>query len=371
MDITWNGDWFYANKSHANIDRELVLALHRMGHTVQVTNIFDQQLFDPQNADHQIINSLTQPLGYDTRYNIFKLPFAYLSKKRSANCLLYSNGSYTIGKTEEQRILNSNLTHMWVPTPDCAEEIDKQIDIPVMGFGIDSGINPEIFNLNVDKYDYGLHEDTFKFIIACDGALTTPSRPHGGCRGTDIAITAYVRYFSSDDDVCLIVKAGNNYQAINHFINSISLMKNNPPLIIKDFKHDPQTVVASKWKTADYMLSPIRDCRWEACCLEALACGTNVLATNCGGPKMYGKYGVEFVEYTKMPGDFFESMGDKPIGPNYWTEPPIPVFGKKMRKIFEEKKPNDIRASKYVLEHWTWTKIAERIVHFFKALPNM
>ncbi len=85
MDITWNGDWFYANKSHANIDREVVLALHRLGHNVQVTNIYDQALFDPNNYDHQIINKLTQPLNYETNYNIFKLPFAYLSKKNRIN----------------------------------------------------------------------------------------------------------------------------------------------------------------------------------------------------------------------------------------------------------------------------------------------
>jgi glycosyltransferase involved in cell wall biosynthesis len=260
---------------------------------------------------------------------------------------------------------------MWTPTPDCAEQIDKQIDIPVIGLGIDSGINPEIFNLNIHKYDYELDKDTFKFIIACDGALVTPGRPNGGCRGTDIAIAAYVRYFSSDDNVCLIVKAGNNHGIINHFIDSISLLKNNAPLIIKDFKHDPQPIVAGKWKAADYMLSPIRDCRWEACCLEALACGTRILATNCGGPRMYGKYGVEFVEPVKADGDFFISMGDRPIASNYWTEPLIPDFGTKMRQVFEKRKLNDTKASEYVLEHWTWEKIAEKIVHFFKALPNI
>lgn len=369
MDITWNGDWFYANKSHANIDRETVLALHRLGHRVQVTNIYDQQLFNPDNSDHQIINHLTQPLKSEPEHNIFKLPFAYLSKPNKTNCLLYSNGSYTVGKTEAQRIIDSNITHLWVPTPDCAEQIGKQLPIPVIGLGVDSGINPEIFNLNTHPYDYDLNKDTFRFIVACDGALTTPGRPYGGCRGTDIAIDAYVAQFSSADDVCLIVKAANNYQMINNYVDAALLSKKNPPKVIKDFGQDPQVIIASKWRAADCMLSPIRDCRWEACCLEALACGTQVIATNCGGPKMYGKYGVEFVDFTETPGDFFISMGDKPIGSNHWTEPSSTDFGIKMKEVFESRQYNEIKASQYVLKNWAWTNIAQKITNFFKALP--
>ena len=127
------------------------------------------------------------------------------------NCLLHSNGGYTITVSEKQILDKYPITHLWLPTPDCAVEVDKQLEnIPVIGIGVDSGIDPNKFNTEIEAYDYKVG-DMFKFIIACDGALYTSSRPSGGCRGSDIGIEAFIKEFSSEDNVCLIVKiAGSN-----------------------------------------------------------------------------------------------------------------------------------------------------------------
>jgi len=374
MDITWNGDWFYANKSHANIDRETVLGLYKLGHNIRVTNIYDPNNFNSNNENHKLITSFTKN-KFESDYNIFKfLTIKYMKKDPKFNCILHSNGSYTISKRINKLISSCPATHLWLPTPDCAEEINKQISIPVVGLGIDSGVDPNRFNINIEPFNYSLFnigKEMFKFIIACDGASLTPGKPYGGYRGTDIAIKAFVEEFSSKDSVCLIVKIANSYKIIDNFVNKTLNSNQNNPLIVKDFGKDSQDIIAGKWKTSDCMLSPIRDCRWEACCLEALACGTPIIATNCGGPRMYGKKGVYFVDYNIVDGDLWKSRGDVSLTKDYWTEPSIEGFREKMRFVYENREYAKIfgaEGSAHVLNNWKWIDVAQRVVNFFKGV---
>ncbi len=372
MDITWNGDWFFTNKSHANINRGVILALHELGHNVRVTQISDFSNYDSKNESHRIVKHLTEH-RFESEYNIFKFPAMNLVKEGPKfNCVLHSNGSYTISTRIVKMLKKAPITHLWLPTPDCADVVNRLVDIPVVGLGIDSGVNPDQFNMFVCEYDYEVG-DKFKFIVACDGALNTLGRPFGGCRGTDIAIKAFVNEFNGNDNVCLIVKMASSYGFIDKYIDKLVSVSDNPPLIIKDFGKDNQDIIAQKWASANCMLSPIRDCRWEACCLESLACGTPVIATKCGGPLMYGKEGVEFVEYDLVGGDLCVSRGDVPVSKDYWTEPKIQGFMDKMRWMFDLGN-NDAhklqaigeRGSKHVLNNWKWVDLAKRIVNFFE-----
>ncbi len=370
MDIVWYGDSIYANRSHANLDRGIVLGLHELGHNVRVTNISDLQHFDPGRDDHKLIESFIRKT-FESDYNVFKFPAVHLMKKGPKfNCLIHSNGQYTITRHESDIINAHPVTHFWLPTPDCAAEVDKQISIPVVGLGVDSGIDPAMFNPDIEPHDYGLADDMFKFIIACDGALPTKGRPGGGCRGTDIAINAFISEFSSRDNVCLIVKIAGNYKPVNKYITRRTFFKRNAPRIIKDYGKDPLHVTATKWRAADCMLSPIRDCRWEGCCIAALACGTPLIATDCGGPKMYGKEGVYFVPYNIADGDFYTSRGYTPIGREYWTEPSLENFALKMREVYENResaKEFGMKGSQNIIANWKWTDQAQRIVDFFEG----
>lgn len=368
MDIVWNGDLFYQNKSHANINRRVVIALDKLGHNVRVTSIRDVKNYDSNNEEHRLIHNFTKK-NFKSDYNICKFTTAHTAEKGAKfNCLLHSNGGYTITRQEKNILDKYPITHLWLPTPECAEEVDNQLDsVSVVGLGIDSGINPKKFNLDVEPYDYKVGS-MFKFMIACDGLLLTTSRPYGGCRGSDIAIESFIKEFSSSDNVCLIVKIAGNYSVINNFIDRILKTKQKPPKIIKDFGKDSQDIIVSKWKSSDCMLSPIRDCRWDAPILEALATGTPAIATDIGGPKMYGDQGVYFVHHTKTEGDLCTLWGQQPYGKDYWTEPSVEDFSKQLRYVYnnqEEAKEFGLVGSKHVLENWKWANIAQNIVDFF------
>ena len=369
MDIVWSGDLFYQNKSHANINRRVVIALTKLGHNVRVTSIRDIDHYDKNNEEHRLINDYTKK-NFKSDYNICKFTTMNIVEKGAKfNCLLHSNGGYTLTHYEKKEIEKYPITHLWLPTPECAAEIDKQLsDVSVVGLGVDSGIDLEKFNLYVEPYDYEVG-DMFKFMIACDGALYTPLRPYGGCRGSDIGIEAFIKEFSSEDNVCLVVKIAGNYKIIDSFIDKILSEKQNPPKIIRDYGKDNQDIIASKWKSSDCMLSPIRDCRWDACCLEALACGTPLIATDIGGPKMYGKEGVYFVPHTKTVGDLCTLWAQQPYGKDYWTEPSVEGFQIAMRNVYNN--PDEVRhvgvdGSKHVIKNWQWTNIAQNIVNFFE-----
>jgi len=365
MEITWNGDWFFSKKSHANINRKLVIALHKLGHKLQVTGIIDDSSFDANNTEHTLIKQLEKN-KFVSDYNIYKFSAVSGMKPAKFNCVLHSDGSYCSNTFNNKLLEDSPSTHLWLPTPDCAKEVDKFTPKPAVGLGVDSGIDPSIFNTKVEEYDYGFPSNIFKFMLACDGVNTTPSRPLGGFRGSDIAIKAFAEKFNNNIDCVLIVKAAKPKGALDTLINE--LQQTNNIKIIKDYGLDPQKVIAQKWKAADCMLSPIRDCRWEACVLEALACGTPAIATKCGGPLLYGKHGVYFVSGNKIPGDLHKSRGKEAVGEDYWTEPSVDDFGNKMLEVFDNPRTARELGSKgsdYVINNWKWEDIANRITQFF------
>lgn len=368
MDIVWNGDWFYANKSHAFVDSYIVAGLHMLGHNVRVTSIIDNKHFDKNNDRHKLIKSLSEK-RFESDNNIFKMPQIALSKKdKKYNCVVFGDGSYTFTIRERDLIYNSAVTNLWLPTIEQANIVDKLLNISVNSPGVDGGFDPKLFHPEVSPFDYGVPKDTFKFILACDGAQRTPGRPFGGFRGSDIAIEAFMREFSKNDAVCLVVKVARNYDIVDKFIEKFR--GSDSPQIIKDYKLEHYSAMPSKWKAANCMLNPIRDCRWEMCCLEALAVGTPCIATRCGGPKRYGKSGVFFVEPIVTDGDLTASRGDVALSRDFWTEPTVGGFREKMREAYENTaKLKDFGMEGAINVHkvWKWVDMSQRVVDFFEG----
>jgi len=372
MDITWNGDWFYANRSHASVDRYIALGLHELGHNVRVTNIVDGKHFNPKNEGHKLIKSFTEK-EFDSDYNIYKFPSIKSAKEGPKfNCLIHGDGSYTFSVREKGLIEPSFITHLWLPTPEQAEIVDRLLSKSVVSPGVDGGIDPKVFNLNVRLFDFttmGIKKETFKFVLACDGVQSTSNRPFGSFRGSDIAIESFMGGFSSKDHVCLIIKAVKGTGIVDSFIQKMEGVFPDHAPIIKDYGMEPHELMAKKWKACDCMINPIRDCRWEMCCLESLAVGTPCIATYCGGPKRYGKEGIYFVQPSVVDGDLCRSRGDVPLSRDYWTEPSVKDFREKMRRVYENKaelKPFGIKGSKHVLKNWRWVDMSQRIVNFFE-----
>jgi glycosyltransferase involved in cell wall biosynthesis len=138
------------------------------------------------------------------------------------------------------------------------------------------GVNLSRFNLKVKELDFP--KDDYKFFSTFDFAFR--KNPHG-------LISAYYKAFRQEDPVVLYIKAWNIPSSqFRGYLNKFKCNGNRPkvvfiPSIVTDSK------MARLYKTADCFIMPSYGEGWSMPAIQAMACGTPVIATNWGGQLEY------------------------------------------------------------------------------------
>jgi glycosyltransferase involved in cell wall biosynthesis len=195
--------------------------------------------------------------------------------------------------------------------------------------------------------------------------------------GTDVLLRAYLQEFTPDDDVALLLRISSHKgsltdpQAELTFFIETELnirIESTPTIILLDAALSPADLARLYTSTNAYVL-PSRGDAWGRSCLEALASGLPVIATNWGGASEFLTEGNSFpiaVEEV-VPA----SCEDELVAGHRWAEPSVDHLRQRMREVFSNSSEVQTRAAqgrREVVEHWDWSIVMPEWVQEFRRL---
>jgi glycosyltransferase involved in cell wall biosynthesis len=194
-------------------------------------------------------------------------------------------------------------------------------------------------------------------------------------KGIDILLNAYLRAFSANDEVLLMVKdtgtrtvyAGQNAR---EQILALAQDPTRPRIAYLD-KELPGERMAELYRAADVLVQPYRGEGFCLPALEAMACGTPVVVT-AGGPT------DDFVdeaagwrlpaERRPLPGR--EVGGMECVGRPWLFEPSVETLAALLRELAGNRAEVERRGQAAALRarDWTWQRTAARVLERIEAL---
>jgi glycosyltransferase involved in cell wall biosynthesis len=138
------------------------------------------------------------------------------------------------------------------------------------------GIDPAVFAPEGPRYALAT-EKRFRFLFVGGVSLR---------KGTDLLLDAYARAFTSDDDVCLVLKdhSGDLFYRENHARDRIAKYRDDAtaPALLHLDAFLPETALAALYRSCDVAVFPYRAEGFCLPILEAMACGTPALVPDFG-----------------------------------------------------------------------------------------
>lgn len=183
-------------------------------------------------------------------------------------------------------------------------------------------------------------------------------------KGIDPLVTAFCQEFTSNEDVCLMIKAGwyDPIKSIEYISNIISnnVKKKNIPPILYNFDIMPQCDMPRLYKTADCFVLASRGEGWGLNYTEAMSMGLPTIGTKCTSQVDFmnnsNSFLVDIDGYKEEPRCTF-------VSPDYegqkFANPSVKDLRKKMRFVFDNRttaKIKGIRARKDMVDKYTWDK---------------
>ena len=218
-------------------------------------------------------------------------------------------------------------------------------------FGDSTDIEP--FNLPTNK--------AFRFLHV------SSAFPRKGC---DVLLQAYVEEFSSDDDVCLVIKSFPNiHNTLAKQIGQTRLHNPRCPEIIHFDQDMDAREVTSLYRSASCLVHPARAEGFGLPVAEAMLAHLPVIVTNYSGlTEFCNTETALLVDYKMAKSDsHFEVEGAE------WAEPNILQLRAHMRNIYEN--PQSVldkveRAASVIARDFNWSRIADHAIEFMQSVET-
>lgn len=230
---------------------------------------------------------------------------------------------------------------------------------------IPNGVNTEIFTPLGEKLPIPTLK-RFKFLYV-GGTIYR--------KGIDLLLQAYVSLFTSEDDVCLIIKdmGGDSFyrgQTAKEKIFEIKAKPGTPEIQYIDAMLTEEET-ASLYRTADVFVSPYRGEGFSLPTLEAMACGLPVIVTEGGATDDFVDDSVGYlIPSNPAPLGNLVNSDDYTEEPCY-LEPDLHDLIKIMKfvvadpsRLFRKGVAGMLRAR----THWTWQRATEKVFARLDAL---
>ncbi len=258
--------------------------------------------------------------------------------------------------------IQTKVDEVWVPSEYARRcYIDSGID-PDRVYVIPNGVDIERFHPEAEPAKLPTKK-TFKFLFV-GGTIYR--------KGIDILLETYRETFTSEDDVCLVIKGMGDEsfykgQTAGDTIREIQTDETAPEIVyLTETMGDDE--IAGLYTACDCLVHPYRGEGFGMPVAEAMACGLPVIVTEGGATDDFCKRETSYgVRSNRRPIAFQEETAGQT-----WLLEPDPVhLAEQMRRVLAEPEEAADRgrvASERVRESLTWTHAADRIVERLSAL---
>ena len=248
---------------------------------------------------------------------------------------------------------------VWVPTEWQAKITIDQGVPPHKVKIVREAVNPEIYNTSV----VANQNDIFTFVMF--GAW-------GDRKSTKEIIQSFINVFGNNNKVQLILSVANSFNGDGCNNTKERLSKHNlyaPNIKVVDFVSNEE--YRKYMQTANVFLSCARGEGWNIPLMEAMACGTPSIYSNCSGQLEFAKdLGIPVnIKGLVLAKNFEENKNQN--SPGYWCEPDFQDLENKMLEVYNNYsfyKDKAIIESKYIRNTFTWENAADAAMNHLKEL---
>lgn len=342
------------------------------------------------NVGYNVSSRFLSGLPFEYRNELFRMRDEYVRKQGGilvqtgdSNLVLLPGAEYLVGRVmfETERLPESwvrrcnKMDELWVTGKPQAEAYIASGVAPHKIQILHGAIDERLFDpANCRKIELGTGR-TFNFFAIFEWIHR---------KGWDVMFESYFREFSSDDDVCLIVRtylAGGNEEKtrrrVNRELEKIAVKVGKKASQLPSVKILDSTIASSDlpsfYHSVDCVLSPSRGEGWGRPQEEAMLMGVPVISTGWGGNMEFMTPETTYLIDFKMG----PVRGVEPVYWDYtdsrWAEPDGEHLSQVMRHVYES--PDDRvavgqRARQHILTNFGRDKVVNQLVGHLERIQD-
>ncbi len=367
LNIVWEGSQFVYN-SLALINREHCLNIIK-SNVAELTIIpYEHDNFTPDvDARFNALQSNDIRYKEEVSEEISQLPYVWIRHQWPPKDEVPRGAKWIINQPWEFSLLPKKIVNIfnkadeiWTPSNfsrkafvDSGIEFDKVQVIP-------NGVNPDIFTPKGEAYKLNT-EKRFKFLFV--GGTTYR-------KGFDVLLMAYIKAFTKDDDVCLVVKATGTKtyyrnQTMESIIDKVRENPNCPEIIYLEDDNFTENELASLYHACDTFVLPYRGEGFSLPTLEAMACGLPVVVTRGGATDDFTNDDTAWYinSNPKSIGDSID--GDTMVGETFILEPDLNELVETFQHLYNTPENNfkmGLIASYVARKQWSWNRASLKML---------
>lgn len=360
LNIVWEGSQFIYH-SLALINREHCHNIIQSG-VANVTIIpYENDTFSPEgNAKYMLLKENDIRFKEEVPKDIAAKPYVWIRHQwppkfdapQGAKWIIMQPWEYSRLRKDFVQIFNQ-ADEIWTPSTFCRNSFVASGVEPNKVQVIPNGIIPDLYKPSNKILDLKTKK-RFKFLFV-GGTIFR--------KGIDILLQAYVKAFTSTDDVCLVIKdfGGDSFykgQTAKQAIEKIRERADAPEIVYIDtiFSEDEMPAL---YNSCDVYVSTYRGEGFSLPTLEAMACGLPVIVTKGGSTDDFVDESVGWL-IDAEPRLLGDKIDNHPIeGDAFLLEPNREELESVLKDIYED--PRDVFIKGMIAQyrarkHFTWNR---------------